>query len=82
MRNAIIDTLRDQFLYIIVDESTSNGKQICNMLVGVLSADGPQKALLVASKEIEDTKAETITAYIDENFSMYNLELVFGVKFG
>lgn len=71
MKTSIFESMKNQYLYIVVDESTSNGKQVVNFLVGCLRPDGPSPAHLLASKEICDTKAETMSKFIDETFSEF-----------
>jgi hypothetical protein len=69
VKTQIVEQLKGKYVYLIVDESTSNGLQVVNFLIGELSPDGPSPAHLLASKEISNTKAETMTAFIDVNFS-------------
>lgn len=63
----IKNELVDNYLYLIVDETTDpRGIYVANLLVGVLSPNGPKNPFLVCSKHLEKTNYETICRFIND----------------
>ena len=67
------DYLKDQEMFMVVDESDINGKQLLNILVGKLTA--PEKTLLFNCKTLsQSVHSNIVTREIDD--AVYSLGVV------
>jgi hypothetical protein len=64
--------IKDQFLYIIVDETTDvRGRYIANLLVGVLNENILPKSFLISTKELKKTNSVEIVRFVNESLMAF-----------
>lgn len=64
--------VKNNFLYIIVDETTDvSGRYIVNLLVGVLSEKIVQTSFLIGTKELEKTNSLEIVRFVNQELMTF-----------
>lgn len=64
--------IKDQFLYIIVDETTYvRGRYIANLLVGVLNQNILPKSFVISTKELKKTNGVEIVRFVNETLMAF-----------
>lgn len=68
----IKNAVQDQFLYIIVDETTDvRGRYIVNLLISVLNEKILPKPYLISTKQLEKTNSVEIVRFIHESLMAF-----------